>query len=1120
MKDSKRNIIFRLQADTDLSNSIKHWGNSAQYQDKQIDAIESTNPEATKEPTSIPSPFARIALAKTAFGVVSKEWGKAPKAYQKIVSDCLDVAEIFFNYEKLKDKVQILIWDKDKHIKELCDNPNHKLFGNTLKMYLEQDGKEGNDPYNFSKLQCIYLLNYIGPGKPAQLNIIGATSPSTLFFSASNDLSYVSKHIYFGNDQPFDKSFKALYERDFEFQKYLYAFKESYPDFSDTFPEFDKYLNNSNGRLSNYSYLTDEQKKEIDLLNENSINEYQPIKVETGANKVEILGFPLHYKEFDGEIKSDFEIDSTCFRGNKKPLVLPIDNGNSYTTLRYTKDKWHKEFKAPIRDNQYWEDRKLPFTGGDKYPYLTISDFLEDEIIRVPYEINKESYFCGNLHEMNGSSFLLPIKDLFFHFFSASQLKEKMNDGKSMIEMSSKGDVVHVFLRIPIKKGKYIEYKREYKIDNTLENTGLLVNRDFVFALFPNIKYNKNEDAYYRFGLTTEFENSDNYSIKYFSDYFKESKLVIRNTSNGSYKQCKNFVLENSNFEYIRILSNEKYSGVVVPNFKKQSGSDQFTFAIDLGTTNTHIEYRVGDSGMAVPFGIDTDKQIHYSSDINENNYIFDFDILPAKIGEREEFKFPIRTALSESRNINWDSVYPMADANIPFPYEKRNEYKYNRILTGLKWSNDSNNIKKIRCYIDSLFLILRTKVILNNGDLSATKIVWFYPISMTRSRFNLFKKEWEESYKKYFGNNTQNIIAVTESVAPYEYYKRQVGNANNMVSIDIGGGTSDIVIANNSGIQYITSFRFAANSIFGDGYASNSINGIVKQFKDRIFNVLQKANLDDLLHIYQTLIDKNISTDIASFFFSLKENKEIKEKNLSESVDFNKLLQADDTQKIIFIFFYVGIIYHLAHIMKAKDLPMPRHITFSGNGSKVVKILTTDDKLLEKFTKIIFEKIYETKYDSNGLTILQNDLNPKEATCKGGISSPTAQNYEDIANTKVVLKSLDNKTFISKEVYKDIKDKTYIAETVKEVEKFINFVLDLNSDFHFNSNFGISNQSLQIAKNNCYKDLITYTANGLTQKLQEISEDDPIEETLFYYPITGMITALSQAIYENSINN
>ena len=94
------NTVFRLQKNSDLSNSIKHWEESVQYQETQIGAIESTNPDSTNEPTSIPSPFARIALVKTAFSIVAKEWDNAPKAYKKIVSDCLDVGELFFNYNK------------------------------------------------------------------------------------------------------------------------------------------------------------------------------------------------------------------------------------------------------------------------------------------------------------------------------------------------------------------------------------------------------------------------------------------------------------------------------------------------------------------------------------------------------------------------------------------------------------------------------------------------------------------------------------------------------------------------------------------------------------------------------------------------------------------------------------------------------------------------------------------------------------------------------------------------------------------------------------------------------------------------------------------------------------
>lgn len=59
--------IFRLQNEGDfgLINTIEHWGVSDMYSEKQINAIKSSNENSEKQPTSIPSPFARIALVKT-----------------------------------------------------------------------------------------------------------------------------------------------------------------------------------------------------------------------------------------------------------------------------------------------------------------------------------------------------------------------------------------------------------------------------------------------------------------------------------------------------------------------------------------------------------------------------------------------------------------------------------------------------------------------------------------------------------------------------------------------------------------------------------------------------------------------------------------------------------------------------------------------------------------------------------------------------------------------------------------------------------------------------------------------------------------------------------------------
>ena len=46
----------------------------------------------------------------------------------------------------------------------------------------------------------------------------------------------------------------------------------------------------------------------------------------------------------------------------------------------------------------------------------------------------------------------------------------------------------------------------------------------------------------------------------------------------------------------------------------------------------------------------------------------------------------------------------------------------------------------------------------------------------------------------------------------------------------------------------------------------------------------------------------------------------------------------------------------------------MPRHITFSGNGSKILQILTPSNETLENFTKLIFEKVYGVDYDIDGV--------------------------------------------------------------------------------------------------------------------------------------------------------
>lgn len=1104
--------VFRLYKG---NNNIQDWGDSVSYGTHALDQIEDPNAASVKkEITSIPSPFARIDLVKNAYKEVVKSGNlHGDTIFHKMVSDSLDVAQIFFNLPKLSDRIRVIVWNVKQELDILKNSSSieQRRVGETLEMFMKQD----TEAYNFDKMKSVYLLHYVGRYRQTQLDIIGATSPATLFFCSANDFTYLSEDIRFGKDKVFDAHLASLDQRDEQFIIFYFAYQKAFPNFARLFPEVNEYM-----ELVYKSGLTPDQKDKVDSLNPNSINDYPELVI--NPNKVEINGVIFRQCPENVKVKSGFEIKTSIARDDKLPLVLPIESGTIYTNVHYVSDFWESTNKAPYVDPKPLDERRLP-KANEMYPYLTIGDFLEDVLIRVPNINTADDAFFGKFIKDSTYRYLLPLKETFFHYFTTQELQGKVG-GQPMFEVKEVlDDHVRVTLRIPIQGNRYIEYTRQYIENGEIrpeQNKGLLVERNFSVGLFSNIRYEYEKDAYYRAYIMSEFEDKEGYKL-----VFKNGETaiaiadpVIRNTDDSRYLSYKAYIIEQQLFDSIRVCCDE-YSGILIPIMQHKSGTDQFTFAIDFGTTNSHIEYSV-NQGASEPFCMNLQETMLklWGYVENQAKYIFGYDVLPDTIGEDKLYKFPMRTALCLASTTNWNkAVYPLGHTNIPFPYEKKRGYAYDRILTDLKWSNDPNNTKRIKNFIESLFIMLRTKVLISNGSLSHTKIVWFYPISMVENRYNSFSDVWTKAYEKYFGGDKRNIIPMTESVAPYEHYRNAEANVGNIVTIDIGGGTTDIVLAKDGNVNNITSFHFAADSVFGDPYrSSSSINKLLEQYENSIKAVLKDNSLSDLLEILEQHKKSRISSNIASFYFSLKNNNEIVAKKLSDNVDFNNMLLLDSNYKIVFIIFYAGIIYHLAHIMKAKSLEMPRHIAFSGNGSKVIRILTTSDSTLEKFTKKIFEKIYGEKYPVDGLTILQNENNPKEVTCKGGLSNPTYQEYEEMTQMKMVYNAvqINGEPFVNGETYASIDD-DYIKRTVDEAKKFVKFVIDLNQEFSYKNNFDSSESSLEVAKKECLRDLETYTKNGLDIKRQEVSNNDAIEETLFFYPLNGMLNALISAIYK-----
>ena len=1122
--------VFRLHT-TGGRNDQTDWFDCQVYDDEIIKNIKDPDgADARKQITSIPSPFARIDLVKTAFAEVVKSGELDGKTiYHRMVSEAFDVAEIFFNYDKWKSKFKIIVWDRDNDLEAL--RKSNKDVADTMEMFLNQD----KEPYNFDLWRHIYMLQYIGP-EHREMQIVGMTSPCTLFCSTANDHSAIVNNVHFGQDKPFDFNFQPLYARDHNFVKYLYAFRANCDKFSSFFKELDDYMS-----LSYNKKLSDEMKNYIDNLHGGNLSEldnYKPLKFDT-ARTVDILGCPFHTIGGHNIVNSDFELRSSIIK-EQLPLVLPCECGNEYADWHYVQDCWGTSNRAKYRDTTPIEERILP-SDDSRYPYITISDLLEDTILEIPESAttalsngrilggyNRNWFFNGNRCNADGKPnnkdtvTLLPLKPLFFEYFTTDELINGV-DGKPLIKIFTNASGYRVELQIPTKKG-FVEYSRLYM--NTRkeeENKGVCLKLDdsFVFAMMPPVSVQSNEYAYYRIAFSTDYAHSKLTRIKVFLRGKEiESPIIKRNDRAENVAVSQIVPLDKQQFDCIQITDTTQNNacGLLLPRMRPQQQSGTtYRFAIDLGTTNTHIEYRRGDD-KPVPFTLKGDNSpIQYLCNYGNKRYVLEADLLPAEIGNDSAFSFPMRTALSEPCNLNWQvPVKTLAHVGPAITYEKRQTFAYSNVYTNLKWDNSDNvSSHRVEEYINSLMFLIRSKVLVDGGSLDDTRITWFYPTSMSPFKRNQFAEVWEDAYIKYFGNNGTNIQSITESEAPYLAYHSANSVTDNVATVDIGGGTTDVVIVSGGKMQAITSFRFAADSVFGSGFTDGqgALNGIVNHFRVQISEILDNNGLTDLKDILDALNDKGRSEDIASFLFSLHDNKSVVQKGIADKVDFNAILRNDTEFKLVILLFYISIIYHVSQIVRVMGLPAPRIISFSGNGSKILQTIGKE-RIMNDLTRRIVESIFGST-GSNGIDVKTTD-NPKEQTCRGGLQDQQPMDHVEVRNKIVILDG--NKTLYHGESYATAISEKAKHEVVTSVNEFLDFVKTLNSHYSFADYFGVSKNSIQMLDTVCRRDLDEFLSKGIHRKLREMNNDtnEPVQETLFFYPLTGMLNALTTEIYNN----
>lgn len=1140
---------------------------TAQYGADEINMISDPNAGLADTPrTAIPSPFANMDLVKNAFRRLSMDADLIGEAMdEKLVSNALDIAQLFFSYGELEERLHIVEWNRATALAMLQDEPQHKLLADTMAMFLEQD----KEAFNFDIMDKLYFLVYGN-------KVLGSTSPVTLFMATPNAKPQTVDIPVEQNEMAFD-SWRPLHQRTPKFVAMLYALFTAYPQLKKRCGEVNAYLIASLPKLP--KQLRDQILTEIgnpaslDIEGADKARNYLNANYSPIEGGAQILGVPLYCSRQEDVVeaiaKSDFlMIPTRKPEGERIPLVLQNHlNAPSTDPFRYVTGYWDDTTIITLDDCRLSPDKRVLPATNHQYPWLTAEDFFQPALMKLDYTMDANCYFNGNLsagsRDTDNNDFVLPLKPLFFKYFDVADLWGTVA-GRPRFEMVhtriGQGETVKAILRIPVQKqGHFITLERTYTNANGVDmrydvsnDCGHFITVPFALALFPFVR-TESAQLYNVQLIDRALGMLDNHSLSlsFFrngvAEALAEDVVTCRNrTMKKERRVGSHYYRVASHFDHIGVCltdeqGNQIVQGVVCPKWPLYvPGHDAYTFAVDFGTTNTHVECKRGD-GMPEPLAISyaaVERLVAtlYNGTHNVYDNIMKQEFLPKEIGA--DYGFPQRTVLSESERMdaeNIDSIVSLADANIPFIYEKESTGYGNRIVPNLKWGTDGATTqgaemavrKRIQAYLTEIAQLMRAKVLLGGGDIARTRLVWFYPLSMKVGNINTLARLWERTFADVFGitDVQHNIMQMPESVAPYYYYRcssNYRGAASTVASIDIGGGSSDVVVyeANASQPALLTSFRFAANVLFGDGFSQvphGDTNPMTVKYVDyfrRIFNS-DDDKYGELNGILDDITAKRKSEEINAFLFSVISNKAV---GGNDVFSYNARLSEDGRFKIVFIYFYTAIVYYVACLMHHRNLDMPRCLMFSGTGSKVLDIVGSQ-RDLDLLTRAVFEKVYGRSYGSDGFSVVMERREPKQLTCRGAlmqVGNPAGEGVRDVETLNNMLDTFDSKvkviwSTIDKErlVYDDMESQDVREQIVANVRKFNDFFNALCDEIHVVDRFLVDNTALQNFRQLVGLDLEHHLVSGWNYQngnRNDRNGNDPIEDVPFFYPIKGSI--------------
>lgn len=1033
---------LNLLSDSNQTPHNEGWQNRGNQisSDEIINKIKNPNADqATHILTAVPSPLARYHIFDIAFQYLSEAIRSnkgIPKsnAFFKLVSGILDAFEIVFYFNALQKaypELQITAFSVESIISELkaSQTQEHHEFASVLDKYYS------SAPFKNIRKQSFIIKH--------GTDIVAITSPLT--FLAIPEDTACKINAVFGRERSFFDLNDPVHLRDRpeEFIFYLYAikyqFQQNYHTI-DSFDNFFNYLHEEKSKLKDATLI-----RRIDAIDNSTLSKYSTLKT-AQVTDVHILG-----KNFlclaDIDTSYALEIKSTISKNYNTDPKFPaapviLKDGLDPITGKSNNRVYD------IKDQRPFDQRTIPFRGL-KYPTLCLGDFFTENLVIVDYKIGEHFRLPSGFTRANDFSFLLPIKPVYFEFFTIDDLINNLRFS---------GDKTNCLfeLDIPVANKTTVTLQRRYSVSgNGNTNSGKIQKLSFGMAFFPLLKSanDRFNDYYSAMLIDGEYQDfaakSSDVKAEFFT-YSTNNSSVEQLPTQESIRVKKDrergviFYELNKCYDFIRISFDGfgiEMAGLIIPEWPVAPQSrNVINVAVDFGTTNTTVALKIGTARPETLEYEVTDRMLVTLNDLDpatiqqtkvgdlvyprftlreinffETLYTY---YLPIKMSSDHFISFPIRSAVREKVSGNAaQGLFRVR--NIAFSHNKSiaNCVYPEKVFTDLKWGRADNleNNTRIKDFFRSVLILARTMVIANGGDPSSSELVTFYPSSLSANMKRETANAWVNAYSGIFHSN-RAIKQLTESQAPADY---MLNNFNNQIKngrmfgehvtliIDIGGGSTDVAVFESKDLKLQTSLKFAGNDIWSTNIARQYLDIFQSYYPTLKINQLEGGeSLSQVISEFLAEYDKDVlyetqPFELFNFIFTVDNELE---KNNHEKY-FQIKLKADDTLKFVVIYHFLSIIYHMCELLRFYELPLEkiRFINLTGQGSNSLRIIESvtgaKPQATEKMVRIFIEQMGGKVNGDLEVSLIENS---KEITAWGGLEALGNRNAAQINNDDI----------------------------------------------------------------------------------------------------------------------